>query len=73
MDSKYSYTCDVLIQKSHIQIYSIVDDEFNDQFKELTAYYDSEMTTEEYIDFDFEICTSVTVFNSDEVDWKKAA
>ena len=45
----------------------LVDEEFLELFKELT---DSEMTAEEYIDFDIETCTSVPVINSDEVDWR---
>ena len=45
----------------------LVDEEFLELFNELT---DSEMTAEEYIDFDIETCTSIPIVNSDEVDWK---
>ena len=47
----------------------IVDEEFKELFKEITDS-DSEITAKEYIDFDTETCSSVSVFNSDEVDWR---
>ena len=46
---------------------SCVDENFLELIKELL---DSEMTAEEYIDFDIKTCTSVPDINSDEVDWR---
>ena len=31
------------------------------------------MTTEQYFDFDIETCTSVSIINSEEVDWRESS
>ena len=46
-----------------------VDEELNALFKELVDQ-DCKTTTEEYIDFDVETCSSMSAINSDTVDWR---
>ena len=47
----------------------LVDEEFNSLFDEL-ADPESDMTAEEYVDFDVETCSSLSAINSDMVDWR---
>ena len=48
-----------------------VEDDVDDVLKELfKEFKESEITAEEYIDFDVEVRTSVSEVNSDKVDWR---
>ena len=50
-----------------------LDEKFGDLFKELMSEIDSHLTTNEYIDFYAETCTTESAIDSEQVDCRKAS